>query len=124
MPKKKSKPIPMKVFHLSMECYPVAKVGGLAPRCRAIASRGPGIANHRNLTPATARNEIRRSQSFRVVFLFPQIQQRPATTPQRGRRHHAVPFQHALIFHIGRGNFLLLQADRLGIGLRPDYNRG
>lgn len=30
MPKKKSKPIPMKVFHLSMECYPVAKVGGLA----------------------------------------------------------------------------------------------
>ena len=69
MPKKKSKPIPMKVFHLSMECYPVAKVGGLAPRCRAIASRGPGIANHRNLTPATARNEIRRSQSFRVVTL-------------------------------------------------------
>ena len=66
MPKKKSKPIPMKVFHLSMECYPVAKVGGLAPRCRAIASRGPGSANHRNLTPAAARNEIRRSQSFRV----------------------------------------------------------
>ena len=122
MPKKKSKPIPMKVFHLSMECYPVAKVGGLAPRCRAIASRGPGIANHRNLTPATARNEIRRSQSFRVVFLFPQIQQRPTTTTQRSRRHHAVPFQYALVFHIGRGNFLLLQADRLGIGLRPDHN--
>ena len=67
MPKKKSKPIPIKVFHLSMECYPVAKVGGLAPRCRAIASRGPGSANHRNLTPAAARNEIRRSQSFRVA---------------------------------------------------------
>ena len=124
MPKKKSKPIPMKVFHLSMECYPVAKVGGLAPRCRAIASRGPGIANHRNLTPATARNEIRRSQSFRVVFLFPQIQQRPTTTTQRSCRHYAVPFQHALVFHISRRDFLLLQADRLGIGLRPDYNRG
>ena len=65
MPKKKSKPIPMKVFHLSMECYPVAKVGGLAPRCRAIASRGPGIANHRNLTPAAARNEI---PSYRGVL--------------------------------------------------------
>ena len=35
MPKKKSKPIPMKVFHLSMECYPVAKVGGLAPPAAA-----------------------------------------------------------------------------------------
>ena len=124
MPKKKSKPIPMKVFHLSMECYPVAKVGGLAPRCRAIASRGPGIANHRNLTPATARNEIRRSQSFRVVFLFPQIQQRPATTTQRSCRHYTVPFQDALVFHISRGNFLLLQTDRLGIGLRTDHNRG
>ena len=124
MPKKKSKPIPMKVFHLSMECYPVAKVGGLAPRCRAIASRGPGIANHRNLTPATARNEIRRSQSFRVVFLFPQIQQRPTATPQRSRRHYAVPFQHALVFHISWRNFLLLQADRLGIGLRPDHDGG
>ena len=124
MPKKKSKPIPMKVFHLSMECFPVAKVGGLASRCRAIASRGPGIANHRNLTPATARNEIRRSQSFRVVFLFPQIQQRPTTTPQRSRWHYAVPFQDALVFHISGRNFLLLQTDRLGIGLRTDHNRG
>ena len=123
MPKKKSKPIPMKVFHLSMECYPVAKVGGLAPRCRAIASRGPGIANHRNLTPATARNEIRRSQSFRVVFLFPQIQQRPTTTPQRSRRHHAVPFQHALVFNISRGDFLLFQADSFCFCLRSDHQR-
>ncbi|MCB4234735.1 hypothetical protein LDL59_05410 [Kaistella anthropi] len=34
------------------------------PRCRAIASRG-GIANHRNLTPAAARNEI---PSYRGVL--------------------------------------------------------
>ena len=30
MPKTKSKRSSMTIYHLSMECYPVAKVGGLA----------------------------------------------------------------------------------------------
>src|SRR5690606_7315896 len=58
---------------------------------------------------------------WKIAMLF-HLVKRIAAAAQNGGWHYTVPFQHTLVFNISRGNFLLLQADGLGIGLRTDYD--
>src|SRR5690606_6452218 len=58
---------------------------------------------------------------WEIALLF-HLVKRIAAAAQNGGGHYPVPFQHTLIFNISRGNFLLFQANSLGIGLSADYD--